>query len=642
MLWIKMNRIFTAALFFFFGCCVAVTFPGHSLGAWFFCGALLVYALLRKKQGFGLSWVIFFALLSAGYLRLDQARRASFYSLSKGNFSTECTFQVVEQSTSFLLLQALEHENRTVSFRAVAQGSYDPEIEGKVVTGKIIEIQQYFDGFHWRQRAKVDGIVPNERSLGFINKIRAEILRCRLYLYSKVDVLFSGLPNVSHFMKSALLQSRKQDGKELRDNLSVFGLRAVFSVSGFHMSILGILAGGILWLLPLPGWMRFSLFSLILFLYGLVAGYSASVIRAFSFAVLMMSARQLKRPGDADRLLGFVLLFHCCLFPLDVIRVGFQLTYGVTWLLLCIARVIAPVQSVSKKMVISTVLFQLGVTPYLLWKFGSVALFSVFGFPLGGVVSILLGAGMILMLMSLLFPLMASWLGTVLFFPVEQTFILLNYLMTGSNIPTLALSISDWVFVLCLLLVCGVFYGSLRYLKNSTPVKVHWLESIRIKMDTDSPSLIAEEFKRRCIKRFGPDELESRMDTGLKELRLKSVPLYNFYSYAIVFPMVAKMCSERVLKHVRAMEQEQKDFSHEKKTSMELVLERFRCFYLLWEEGRIQNQEDLSWEGFFQVYFSLREWVNFWKGEPGDLLENREQFFHQLDQILVSIEKWDR
>jgi competence protein ComEC len=168
-------------------------------------------------------------------------------------------------------------------------------------------------------------------SLGFAHKIRKRIqLSLQSYAFSKDELA----------VIYALLLGQRQDlSKELMDEYSKAGAIHILAVSGLHIGI-------VLWLLsflfsPLEQvkngkFLKVLFLVLFLWLFALIAGLSASVVRAVTmFTFLAVGYRFLSKKVIEFSLVSslfFLLLLH----PLFLFDIGFQLSYtavfGIVWM----------------------------------------------------------------------------------------------------------------------------------------------------------------------------------------------------------------------------------------------------------------------------------------------------------------------
>ncbi len=156
--------------------------------------------------------------------------------------------------------------------------------------------------------------------------LRDHLYRLRLSFSEKLDL---ALPEEeAGIMKTMLLREKGELDPELSDLYRRNGIAHVLSISGLHVTILGL---GLFRLLTRAG-LRHSraaaASSLVLFLYGLMTGFSVSSVRAVFMFAVSMGAIILKRSYD---ILTALPLSACLILteePLYLYHSGFLFSYG--------------------------------------------------------------------------------------------------------------------------------------------------------------------------------------------------------------------------------------------------------------------------------------------------------------------------
>ncbi len=135
-------------------------------------------------------------------------------------------------------------------------------------------------------------------------------------------------------LRALLLGDRRAIDRSVRDQFARTGLLHVLAVSGLHVMVVGM----ILYQLLRPslmrlglGWRavertRMTLTALLLLCYMVLAGGSASVVRAVVMAQLLMLAAALQRGTDSMNTLGAAALIILAVRPAHLFEPGFQLS----------------------------------------------------------------------------------------------------------------------------------------------------------------------------------------------------------------------------------------------------------------------------------------------------------------------------
>lgn len=106
------------------------------------------------------------------------------------------------------------------------------------------------------------------------------------------------------------------------------GLAHLLAVSGLNVGVLALTLGQGLGPLPVPGFVRDLLLAGLLGLYVPLAGNQVSVERAVGMALLLLAARRLGRPLGGLSVLALAASTALWLDPGELVRPGFQMSYG--------------------------------------------------------------------------------------------------------------------------------------------------------------------------------------------------------------------------------------------------------------------------------------------------------------------------
>ena len=148
------------------------------------------------------------------------------------------------------------------------------------------------------------------------------------------------------YASALLLGMRSLIPSEDRQAFSRLGIAHILSVSGFHVGVLIGALSALFRLLRLKQKIRIALFSVFLFLYAALCGFSQPVIRASVLLLLGLEGRLLNRPRSGLHLLCAVLFAMALLSPVQVTSASFILTFcavfGVVWIAPFLRRVRFP------------------------------------------------------------------------------------------------------------------------------------------------------------------------------------------------------------------------------------------------------------------------------------------------------------
>ena len=137
-------------------------------------------------------------------------------------------------------------------------------------------------------------------------------------------------------MVSAVLGDKTTARPETMVSFMESGCMHVFAVSGMHVGLAAMLILGLLRLLLIrPSVARLACIPL-LALYVFVTGMSVSALRALIMAVVWLLASVLRRKGHPANILALAFIVLCFVDPLQVFQPGFQLSFCVFAVIVCI------------------------------------------------------------------------------------------------------------------------------------------------------------------------------------------------------------------------------------------------------------------------------------------------------------------
>jgi len=267
-----------------------------------------------------------------------------------------------------------------------------------LVLSEIWTKSEYFYG-RWfvsgiAQRAKP---LPAESLQSFGTKIHKNWNDFRLLVQRKAVEMCEGFPLVTQFLLEAVL-GVKGENFSLEKSLKPLGLGHIFTISGFHLSLWGLLC--IFFLKRITSRFGFQWLGYLaaLLLYALIVECKPSVFRALVFGILLFSGRELTRSINPFRLLALTFWVHLLFFPADSLTPAFVLTYGITFYLLIAARFSG--DGLLRKLLWLCGL-HLMLAPYFLGMFGEYPLGSLVGIFLASILGVSIGFLMISLVISL-------------------------------------------------------------------------------------------------------------------------------------------------------------------------------------------------------------------------------------------------
>lgn len=218
--------------------------------------------------------------------------------------------------------------------------------------------------------------------------------------------------------------------KEISNSYTQAGIIHILAISGLHIALI---YGIILWLTkPLlrfkKGRLYVFLFSLsVLWFYAILAGFSASIVRAAVMFSVVALAKIVNRQSNIYNSLAVSALLLLVYNPNYLFDVGFQLSFAAV-LSIVIFQPLVKKFSYSKHIIILKIkelllislVAQIGVLPLTLYYFGQFPLLfllaNLIAIPLSSLILIL---GLVLIPFNLLFPKAATYLSVVVNFLIE-------------------------------------------------------------------------------------------------------------------------------------------------------------------------------------------------------------------------------
>jgi competence protein ComEC len=214
-------------------------------------------------------------------------------------------------------------------------------------------------------------------------------------------------------IQALLLGQRNSISAETYDNYKDAGAVHILAVSGLHIGILLLLLQFLLTpieRLPKGKSVKLAVIVLLLWCFALIAGFSASVVRAVTMFSFVAYALYLNRPSNTFNILALSMFFILLLFnPMLLFQVGFQMSYvavfSIVWVYPLLQRFWHPKHRVVRKIwQLLSVSFaaQLGVLPISLFYFHQFpGLFFISNLLIVPFLGILLGMGILVLVLAL-------------------------------------------------------------------------------------------------------------------------------------------------------------------------------------------------------------------------------------------------
>ena len=342
----------------------------------------------------------------------------------------------------------------------VVTGNYSPN--------KILENPFQFDYGNYLQHKYIFGqLYADYDSISLEKSDSKSILFYANYVRNKIIKNLSNTvltkPEIAIF--SALLLGQKQDvANEVIQDYQFAGAIHILSVSGLHVGIILMLLTFLL--KPFPNTPNFRLFKLvvtllILWLFGIIAGLSPSILRSVTMFSFIAFANYLNRENSIYNTLALSVFCILLVKPNFIFDVGFQLSYsavfGIVYLTPIFNNWFRPKIFVLDKLyqiVVVSFAAQLATLPICLYYFHqTTGLFFITNLLILPFLGILLGFGLLVGILAF-FNIKIQLLLNILHFLLENLNALVHYIasykqLVFTNISfSLLLVFSSYFFVL--------------------------------------------------------------------------------------------------------------------------------------------------------------------------------------------------
>ena len=316
----------------------------------------------------------------------------------------------------------------------------------------------------------------------------------------------SGLSNSELAVVSALLLGQRQHiSKELMDQYSKAGAIHILAVSGLHIGIILMLLT--FCFKPLEKFKNGKLVSLILivvalWLYALLAGLSASVVRAVTMFTAIAVGLFLNRPTSIYNTLVMSMFFLLLVKPGYLFDVGFQLSYlavfSIVWIQPKLEKIWTPkIIGITKVWQLFTVSIaaQIGVLPLSLYYFHQFpGLFFLSNLIIVPFLGIVLTMG-IIVIISALFLMKPFWLAYIYQLVIKQLNTVVEWIGNQEGFIFSNISFSIYLAVFVYILIIAIF----KYIEKRNYYR---LVAVLVMIITLQGLLFFEKYKLQSTNEF--------------------------------------------------------------------------------------------------------------------------------------------
>jgi len=319
------------------------------------------------------------------------------------------------------------------------------------VFGKLSEVKPALNPYQFDYKNYLENLgIYHQLQLTNTNCFAAKISTKTIYgrasslrnkIITKLQLAHFGKEELS-IIQALLLGQRDDISEETYNNYKNAGAVHILAVSGLHIGILLLLLQFLLKpleYLPKGKIIKPIAIVLLLWCFALLAGFSASIVRAVTMFSFVTYALYLNRPSNSFNILSLSMFFILLVInPMLLFKVGFQMSYAavfaIIWIYPLLQKLWFPKNIILKKMwqlLSVSVAAQLGVLPISLFYFHQFpALFFISNLVVVPALGVILGMGILTIILSLLnaLPLrlvetynqLIRWMNTVIEWVAQQ------------------------------------------------------------------------------------------------------------------------------------------------------------------------------------------------------------------------------
>ncbi|WHH60437.1 DNA internalization-related competence protein ComEC/Rec2 [Petroclostridium sp. X23] len=295
--------------------------------------------------------------------------------------------------------------------------------------------------------------------------------------YSVMSIIDRFLPaDEAALLKGMMLGIRDGFSEEMKEEFSKTGLAHLTAVSGMHVAIF---VGGVIWLLSIAGINKYliniaGIIFIILFI--IITGCTPSVLRAGLMAVIFLLAFLVNREPDAVTSLSTASLVILIYNPLNLLNVGFQLSFCATISLLIFYKPIHHRLKVLPKMVreiaAASVSAQIGTVMITAYHFNSISIVGILGnLIIVPMVSFALFGGLGLYLLGSVSA-FAGKIAAGFCYILLKFILMMVHFIAALPISAVRVPSPNVSMVICYLLIVFILYNLIQETKNTVHIKI--------------------------------------------------------------------------------------------------------------------------------------------------------------------------
>ncbi len=267
----------------------------------------------------------------------------------------------------------------------------------------------------------------------------------RDYLDTNIKKIFNY--NLYSYTKALLLYDKSYMEKTEKNLLSSLGISHIFSLSGFHLTLIYTFILMIFSRLSIIKRELISLFFITI--YVLTIGFIPSITRAYILILILSLSKIFKENADTKKSFFIALLLTLAINPYQIINLSYILTYLVTYIIIL---------TKEYNIFIKNIVIELVLLPIILYFFGS---FNILMFIINIIFIPLFTVFIYLILITVIFR--VSFLVVITTEYLELIRILM-YLF--SKLSVLSIKYSSLIFSIIIIVYFSVIYIIISYRTN--------------------------------------------------------------------------------------------------------------------------------------------------------------------------------
>ncbi|OZM57765.1 DNA internalization-related competence protein ComEC/Rec2 [Lottiidibacillus patelloidae] len=286
------------------------------------------------------------------------------------NKNEKITFTIRNDMNEKLIAKLKDNKSLSIGEKCHIVGTLEKPLTSKNFYDFNYASYLYFQEIHWILH--VNEIDCKRKPLSVLEKIK--LLRSK-----GIERVKQSYPKgINGYVNALIFGEKSSIPKDEYQLYQQQGLSHLLAISGLHV---GTLFGFIYYIFIRIGLTKEKTRSLLLFilpLYAIIAGSAPSVVRASSMAFFFLLFLRLRKRMLALDAISIACIITLIYDPYKVFHLGFQLSFIVSFFLICSTRIISRYQQRYKQLFVVTIIAQLASFPLVLYTNYEISIWSYF------------------------------------------------------------------------------------------------------------------------------------------------------------------------------------------------------------------------------------------------------------------------